>query len=232
MCTVTWVRTTDGYELFCNRDEKLTRLRAIGPALAEQEGVMWMAPLDGNFGGTWVGVNHLGVTVCLLNGEPADGSPERISRGLLARALLSRRTADEVSQYLVDKVALGDYSAFTLVAIESDRPAIAIAWDRTRLITHPNADHLQPFTSSAFEPEKIAAYRRALYMQEGVRGVAFHAAHQFGKSPWSVCMHREDAETVSFTRVSVTRRHVSLLYSPVAPCAGIRGTPVSLPRVA
>ena len=231
MCTVSWIRTPCGYELFCNRDEKRKRQPAIGPHITEQDGVAWVAPIDGDFGGTWIGVNHLGLTVCLLNGTPADGTPGPISRGFLTRELLSSRTMDEAIERL-DEAALENYSAFTLIVLAVGRPAIAAAWDRNHLVIHTHAERLQPYTSSSYESDSVVRYRRASYEHARLHGIAFHASHQFGRSPWSVCMHRDDAETVSFTGISVNRRHVCLLYSSGAPCTGIRGTPVSLPRVA
>ena len=34
MCTVSWIHDKDGYQLLCNRDEKLTRKPALEPRLA------------------------------------------------------------------------------------------------------------------------------------------------------------------------------------------------------
>src|ERR1041385_6022801 len=50
----------------------------------------------------------------------------------------------------------------------------------------------------------------------------FHASHGTGMDAtadaYSPCMHRDDAETVSFSWVVVTREEVRFLYSPSAPC--------------
>lgn len=75
MCTVTWTRTSGGYHLFMNRDELWTRGVAEGPALREGGAVRYLAPIDSDAGGTWIGVNAYGVTLCLLNHYPEAGEP-------------------------------------------------------------------------------------------------------------------------------------------------------------
>jgi len=48
--------------------------------------------------------------------------------------------------------------------------------------------------------------------------VAFHRCHDPERGPFSPCMHREDAHTVSFTWVRVDRTRVTMRYSPDSPC--------------
>ncbi len=67
MCTVSWRAARDGYDLFFNRDELHTRAPELPPALSERDGVRFLAPRDGDHGGTWLAVNEHGLTVCLLN---------------------------------------------------------------------------------------------------------------------------------------------------------------------
>ena len=94
MCTISWIHDKDGYQLLCNRDEKLTRKSALEPRLAVRNGTRFLAPVDGDFGGTWIATNEFGVSVCLLNGANLTGSeihaatPGR-SRGLLLLDLIS-----------------------------------------------------------------------------------------------------------------------------------------------
>jgi hypothetical protein len=47
----------------------------------------------------------------------------------------------------------------------------------------------------------------------------FHASHAPIPSAYSPCMHRENALTVSFSRVTVADGVIEFLYFPVAPCA-------------
>src|SRR5690242_15248032 len=101
MCTVSWLYDGDGYQLLCNRDERRSRSRATGPRVHQRNGVRYVAPLDGNFGGTWILTNELGVSLCLLNGANVGGGDiyprfdSRRSRGLLLVDLVSSRSALE-----------------------------------------------------------------------------------------------------------------------------------------
>jgi hypothetical protein len=66
MCTVSWVHQKDGYQLLSNRDEKHTRKPALAPSLRQQRQVRFLAPIDGDQGGSWIGVNQFGLSLCLL----------------------------------------------------------------------------------------------------------------------------------------------------------------------
>ena len=52
MCTVSWIQNERGYQLLCNRDEKRTRLPATSPELRSIDRVLYLAPTDGDFGGS------------------------------------------------------------------------------------------------------------------------------------------------------------------------------------
>ena len=96
MCTVTWCRTGVGYEIFFNRDERKTRKAARPPSIQRLHGTRYLAPADGDAGGSWIGANEFGVSLALLNNYPAAGrepAPGRISRGLLLLSLMDAESA-------------------------------------------------------------------------------------------------------------------------------------------
>ncbi|MEW6210369.1 MAG: NRDE family protein [Acidobacteriota bacterium] len=72
MCTISWLRRDDGFDLMCNRDERHSRKRAFAPAMDRLRGVSFISPKDGDHGGTWIGVNQFGVALCLLNRYEAE----------------------------------------------------------------------------------------------------------------------------------------------------------------
>src|SRR5687768_12141538 len=99
MCTVSWSHQDDGYHLLCNRDERHTRKPARPPRVHERSDVRFIAPIDGDHGGSWIGVNQFGLSLCLLNryqdGEQsATGSNK--SRGLLLAGLMYSPSRAEV----------------------------------------------------------------------------------------------------------------------------------------
>ena len=90
MCTVSWFHEPGGYQLFCNRDEKLSRKKALEPRQWTREGVRFTAPIDAEAGGAWIALNEFGVSLCLLNGGEGPGPHReaRRSRGLLVLDLI------------------------------------------------------------------------------------------------------------------------------------------------
>jgi transport and Golgi organization protein 2 len=227
VCTVSWVQQPGGYHLLANRDEKRTRGRAVGPAIRECGGVRYIAPIDSDRGGTWIAANEFGVSVCLLNGDAGtrDSSPvPQRSRGLLPRELAWETTSADCLLSL-RQLDLSPYAPFLLLILEPDRRAILADWDRERLTVDP-ATAQMPLTSSSFDSCGVRRFRLGEFARRaGMAGridpallYDFHASHGASPDAYSPCMHREDAETVSFSWVEVTRHDVRFLYSPSAPC--------------
>src|SRR4051794_11634515 len=100
MWTVTWERSSKGYELFCNRDERRTRKPAFSPRLFQRDGVSCVAPVDADCGGSWVAVNEFGLTVCILNGIDQRHLDSAVSRGQLVFEATSSRSVKEFMQSL------------------------------------------------------------------------------------------------------------------------------------
>lgn len=223
MCTVSWLYTEEGYQVFCNRDERLARAAAEAPRWAVRDGVRYTAPVDPQGGGSWIAANEFGLTLCVLNG--AGGAGER-SRGLLLLDLVSAHDAESALDRLED-LDLGCHGSFTLLLLQPRRSAMAAVWDGEDLRVFENADPLLPLTSSSVDAAGAGRVRHAdfaarLRARGGVLDAAllfdFHASHSGGPGPYSVCMHRTDAATVSFSHVTVQGSDVRFFYSPTAPC--------------
>src|SRR5262245_36927927 len=118
VCTVSWLYTREGYHLFCNRDERHTRKPAHPPRVQRRQGVRFIAPVDPDFGGTWIAVNQFGLAICLLNGDhsPNGCGQEKTqfrSRGLLPMDLADCRSLVEVKSRIA-LLALEDFRPFRL----------------------------------------------------------------------------------------------------------------------
>jgi hypothetical protein len=48
-----------------------------------------------------------------------------------------------------------------------------------------------------------------------------HRSHGTERGPYSTCMHREDAATVSYTEVTVSRQRADMSYTPGTPCCTV-----------
>jgi len=228
MCTVSWLRQSTGYQLFCNRDEKRTRRPASGPQLLVRDGVRFLAPIDADFGGTWIAVNEFGLSLVLVN--RAQASPAQLSRGMVVMNLITAPTAAEVRDNLTG-IDLSDFAPFTLAGLEAGSPSALFNWTGHELVIVPNADRYMPLVSSSVDPagadrERRAEFARLHAQSGGLRPgtlLAFHRSHHPLRGPLSPCMHRADAETVSFTWVTVTPSEVNLHYAPGAPCHSLAG---------
>jgi len=237
VCTLTWLREGEGYELFFNRDELSTRLPARAPERRTSRGVEFLAPIDADAGGTWLAVNAFGVAVGIMNGELRSVPPaESTSRGLLVLALADSGSVGEIARRL-GETELSPLRGFSLFALEPEEKLLLARWDGLALALAREDDSVQPLSSSSRDPRGAELARKALFAQLFARErptrallEAFHASHEPGRGALSPCMHRDDAATVSFTRVKVDRRAVELGSSSGPPCRGGRLATLRLPR--
>jgi len=83
MCTVSWFLTDSGYELFFNRDERISRAKALPPQKKRVETCNTLSPID----------KEAGLSVCLLNlytqSSLPEGSSSFTSRGVIIQKLMS-----------------------------------------------------------------------------------------------------------------------------------------------
>jgi hypothetical protein len=242
MCTVSWILDRDGYQLFFNRDEKRTRKEALAPRVAESDGVRYLAPVDGDFGGTWIATNELGLTVGLLNGANLTGSSgagkdRAHSRGLLVPELISSPSVAELFERILD-ADFAAFQPFTLAGVAPGQPAALAEWDGHQKLVRFQPEACFMLTSSSFDGGRVREARqnefRALLASRGQvtpqHLMEFHQSHSPTRSAYSTCMHRPDAHTVSFTRIQVSDREAEVFYSPAAPCGRAPGISLKLLR--
>lgn len=235
MCTASWLIRPGGYDLLFNRDELRTRPPALPPRRGEQNGVRYLAPVDPQGGGTWIAVNELGLCLFLLNRRPdREPPPPQLSRGLIPLELIDASAVEEVGRRAAG-LDLARYRPFTLGAMVGGAPGespVVFAWTGNALET---SEAKPPLVSSSVGDESLFAERRATYPagRPSLRNLlAYQRGHGSGKSAASVCMHREDAQTVSFSRVRVSESRVRLGYAPGSPCERTPMRWLGLPRKA
>lgn len=233
-----------GYTLCFNRDESRSRPGERPVRAFRRGGVECLAPADGAAGGTWIGVNEFGFTACLLNAYPAAnlarGAAPRagrlLSRGHLIVGLLDGADLAAARQSL----RAGDlrwFRPFRLLALAPGEAPSCFFWDGLRLQEQAQNPEHGMVCSSAWDDARANRARRSAWERWLAAGepsesalLAYHASHEPDCGAASVCMHREDAATVSFARVRVTTDAVRLLHSPGAPCAWIAGAELELRR--
>ncbi len=232
MCTVSWLKNEEGYVALFNRDERHTRMPAQAPTFFDIDGTTICAPRDGDFGGTWVGLNEFGISVGLLNryeDEVTESPSNFVTRGEIVLELLAGRTLDEVRQRF-QKLNPAQFRPFTIFALATGHPVFKADWNGRSLKINPFADDAAPLVSSSFDTTRARASRQAAYRALTHGGVSldallrFHSSHLPASGPYSTCMHRADAQTVSFTMIMVGPDGGALRYTPGPPCENHPGT--------
>lgn len=225
MCTMTWFQKEQGYELFFNRDEQITRSQAKLPTVQIREGIQYISPTDTDAGGSWIAVNQFGVTVCLLNHyqfEQIATYKNWLSRGDIVRNLAISNTISRAAHQF-KQLDLENYRAFRLFMIEKSGRNALFVWDghQTRIENDVSA----PKSSSSVNAKFVKASRKQTFddlkLQDSTQlddHLVFHSSHYPDKSAQSVCMHRADANTVSLSHIDVDRDLANFAYADGAPC--------------
>ena len=144
----------------------------------------------------------------------------------MVRRGLAASTADEVEAALAG-LPLPRTNPFRLIGVfPGQGDVVEWRWNLHALeqFTHPWRS--TTWISSGYdEPGAQRSRGQAFHdaLQAADAGTAawlhrLHRAHGAGCGPYSHCMHRADAATVSYVAIGVWRRHATLRYAAGAPC--------------
>jgi hypothetical protein len=232
MCSVTFVARQNGYALGMNRDEKLSRPAALPIANHRLNGRKALFPSEAS-GGAWIGVNHAGVSFALINWyrAPDRVKDQPVSRGKVVRAALSLDPSDPMST--LPGLDLHRVNPFRLIGVFLAQNAVyEWRWDLHKFerIAHrweTNAWFSSGFDEPGAERTRRDAFRAAL--NETSAGSLswlrrLHASHRPDCGPYSVCMHRSDAATVSYSEIEVDQGAANMRYVAGAPCRNGRSS--------
>ncbi len=230
MCTLTWETFLGGYELHFNRDESRTRRKADPPKLTVRSGVSVIAPRDSEAGGTWISLNEAGVSLCLLNNyDAAERIVGHVSRGMLVDALSTAKNSSELNT-LISALNLSDYSAFDLFVFSPKENPLHISWDGVACKEQKPTEQFA--SSSGVDTGEVILGRLQQYIIRDDQTLTdFHRSHLPSKSAYSVCMHRPDAETQSYTRIQVNESQCQLWYTDGPPCEAEPSKPLHISRL-
>ncbi len=229
MCTLSWLPRPDGHSFWHGRDERTTRLPGEPPSVVLRGSRRALAPRDGEAGGTWVGVNDAGLTLGLANLYPPEGVseggpvPGLVTRGRIIDDLLAAGTADEARERL-RAMAPRVFAPFTRAVLQPGRSAELHRWDGSRLemrtLTAPGLLLTSSGAGRRVEEVRVREYARLAPgsppREEDIE--ALHRSHLESLGADSFCMHRDEAETASLTRVDVASDGIRMTYTPGPPC--------------
>lgn len=236
MCTVSFAPTARGFRLAMNRDEKKIRIRGLAPSILRTRHRCAILPREPN-GGTWIALNDAGICLALVNWHAIERAPRGkiASRGLVIDALATVATLGNAAERL-KQLPLPQLRPFRLlVVVARTRDLIEWRWDLRRLRRRKHAWQIGHWFSSGFdeagaerERAEICAHAKSLNSPSGLRKL--HRSHLPQRGPLSICMHRGDAATVSYTEVAVSARRVTMRYADGPPCRHDSLLVTTLPR--
>jgi hypothetical protein len=123
---------------------------------------------------------------------------------------------------------------FRLIAIiSSEKLVIEWRWNLERLTMRNQEWQRQHWFSSGFDERRAELERQcvcdAAHAEQSTSSLnllrRLHYSHAPARGPFSICMHRSDAATVSYTEIAVSKRRAKMRYKPGPCCSG--GTTVT-----
>lgn len=205
-----------------NRDERRTRARGIPPAPQLVRQVLVLMPTDPEGGGSWVSVNQLRMSLALLNRyeeSPQDSVGTFTSRGLLVRELAWATGPEEVEREF-ESMPLGPYRPFTLACQALGGVPHLFDWDGRQLARTTVPEPGLVRASSGSHQAQAEQVRGDLFRAEsrepgGLTAATLerlHRSHLPERGPISICMHREEAQSVSLSLITATEKTTSIYY--------------------
>ena len=229
MCTLSLITHESGYLLAMNRDEKIERGAGELPETHLLRGISVIYPNDGT-AGTWISVNSYGNSFALLNLNVAfphglDRTRMR-SRGHIIPSLGPSSSMAE-AQKAAGELDLEETLPFRLVGVFPSEKAIGEwHWDSAQLKFQAHRWELQHWFSSSLSDKEAENRRGALCRDAQHESDAgsiewlrrLHASHAGGPGPFSLCVHRPDAATMSYSEVTCTPDLVQMTHLRGSPC--------------
>ena len=220
MCTVSFVPLKDGYCITSNRDERITRDKAIPPKNYVLNHKKIHFPKDPKAGGTWFAHDYKNCIV-LLNGAEEKHIKKDIyrkSRGLIVIDLISAKNPLEEW----NSIDLQDIEAFTIILYSNKNHVFKLQWNEIEKMTIELDSTKRYIWSSSTLYEKEIRNKRAIWFTDFLSSEALINSqkllnfHKFTKSEnkkYGLQINRNNLlKTVSITQCIITKNDVSFNY--------------------
>jgi len=226
MCTVTFIVRQKGYCLGMNRDEKLTRPTGLPPKRKKVNGRAVISPSEPG-GGTWIAMNDHGATLALINwySISARVGAKAVSRGEVIN-LMSAAISPDFSDAALRGLPLNRINPFRLIGVfPVTGEIVEWRWNLKQLVRENLPWKSQQWISSGIDELTAQRVRGKTFQRAGRQHSAgrldwlrrLHRSHSPQAGPFSTCMHREDAATVSYAEVAVSSRRATMPRRSVTP---------------
>jgi hypothetical protein len=229
MCTLTLVTDNQTYSIAMNRDEKITRIAGLPLKIYEFDGARVIYPSDGS-GGTWIAINEYGIALALLNWNDVAALGIVLTktrrRGQVIPALIGSRSLPDLHE-AVHVSKFEGMPPFRLVGVFSSEQRIwEWRWDSRQLSSQVHPWISRHWFSSSLSDARAETLRGADCQRarsEPDSGSVpwlrrLHASHAGGPGPFSLCVHRDDVRTLSYSEVTVTPGRIEMAHFRGSPC--------------
>jgi hypothetical protein len=149
-----------------------------------------------------------------------------VSRGEVINSM-STAISPEVADAALHELWLDRINPFRLIGIyPANGGIVEWRWNLKQLVRQNHSWESQQWISSGFDEPTAQRVRSKTFQraerQHSVSSLDWlrrlHRSHLPEVSPFSTCMHRADAATVSYTEVTVSSRQATMRYHAGAPC--------------
>jgi len=241
MCTLSLITRDSGYLLAMNRDETIERGAGDLPETYLLHGISVIYPSDGA-GGTWISVNSAGNTFALLNSSAVLSDSlhcaKTRSRGQIIPTLGTSSSMTELNQEL-GVLNLKGILPFRLVGVfPSEKAIVEWRWDSGHFGFQTHGWELRHWFSSSLSDKEAENLRGAVCRDAQHESDAgsigwlrrLHASHLGGPGPFSLCVHRQDAATLSYSEVTCTSDLVQMTHLRGSPCTSTELNTIKIQR--
>jgi hypothetical protein len=214
-----------------NRDEKLTRPTGLPPKVKKVNGRAVISPSEPG-GGTWIAMNDHGATLALINwysiAARVDG--KAVSRGEVVNSGSAAISSDFTDAALAG-LPLKLINPFRLIGVfPVTGEIVEWRWNLKQLVRKQHRWKSQQWISSGFDEPTAQRVRGKTFQraerQHSAGGLDWlrrlHRSHSPEAGPFSTCMHRADAATVSYTEVTVSSHQATMRHHGGAPCRALK----------
>jgi uncharacterized protein with NRDE domain len=219
MCTLTFIGTKNGYCLTSNRDEKVSRGKAIPPKKYEINGKTITFPKDIAAGGTWVAHDEKTILV-LLNGANEKHIPTgnyRKSRGLIVLDLIG--SENPIEEW--ENIDLENIEPFTIVYFDG-KNLVQWQWNIIEKTTKQfNKEETHIWSSATLYKPEIRIERESWFAQflQEKKNISpkellhFHQFEQATNSNYGLQINRNNVlKTVSITQCIWQPKKIEMHY--------------------
>ena len=224
MCTITFIPRPRGFFLGMNRDDLYSRPPAIAPAVYQAGSQQALYPVEPG-SGTWIAVNQAGLGVAILNWSLPQGTKLH-SRGAVIPRLAACHALNPAIEELGAMDLVGTLPFRLLVVSAREEQICECRWNGSGLQFDTGLWKLNHWFSSGHGDALADRARRPVCESADASPEAgsiewmrmLHRSHAPERGAFSICVHRDDAGTLSYTEVQCDAERVSMAYSPGYPC--------------